>query len=583
MDELRLGLFGDKDEPDAAKAWDIYDRGIKFNNQLNLEETVRVNRNFVVGKQWEGVQSNGLPTPQFNILKRVVGFITASITSDNIKVNAEAFENTADTNSLAEPVRIVNEEFELLTKFNDVPGLVREYARNAATDGDGCMFTYWDDEVQLGNGVHGLPRTEILDNTRVFFGNPNDREVQSQPYITIARREMCRSVRKRAKEEGQSDWAIIKPDSEENQAIDSSKYTDDKVTVLLTMWRNEETGEIWACESTQTTMVRKPWSLGIKLYPINWLNWDYIQDCYHGQAMVTGLIPNQIFINKAWAMAMCSLMRTAFPKVVYNRHMVTKWDNRVGGAIPADGGDLNNVAKILDPGVISPQISEFIQAAIDQTQTALGATAVAMGDARPDNTSAIIALQRAASTPSEITKQNIYSSVEDLFHIYLEFMGNFYGERVVDIEIDPATQEAMAVAGMPMQETVAVPFDFGILREQPMMLRLDAGGSSYYSEIASMQTLDNLFMKGGITPLQYIERVPNGYIPKRQALVAEMKRQQMMMQGATPPPEAPTDVPGAAGGSIGSIIPGKPDIPTGAGNGAMQRQIASSGSTAGIV
>ena len=107
MDELPLGLFGEKDKPDAAKAWEIYDRGRKFNNQLNLEETVRVNRNFVVGKQWEGVQSNGLPTPQFNILKRVVGFITASITTDNIKVNAEAFENTPNTGELAEPVRIL--------------------------------------------------------------------------------------------------------------------------------------------------------------------------------------------------------------------------------------------------------------------------------------------------------------------------------------------------------------------------------------------------------------------------------------------------------------------------------------------
>lgn len=585
MDELPLGLFGEKDQPDAAKAWEIYDRGRKFNNQLNLEETVRVNRNFVVGKQWEGVQSNGLPTPQFNILKRVVGFITASITTDNIKVNAEAFENTPNTGELAEPVRIVNEEFELLTKFNDVPGKVREWARNAATDGDGCMFTYWDEDVDLGRGVHGLPRTEILDNTRVFFGNPNDRDVQSQPYITIARREICRNVRKRSKEDGNGEWNSIRPDTEDNQAIDSAKYTDDKVTVLLTLWRDEESGEIWGYESTQAATVRKPWSLGIRRYPLVWLNWDYIQDSYHGQAMVTGLIPNQIFINKAWAMSMLSMMKTAFPKVVYNRHLVTKWDNRVGGAIAVDGGDINNVAKIIDPAPISPQVFEFIQAAIDQTQTALGATAVAMGDARPDNTSAIIALQRAASTPSELTKQNIYRGVEDQFYIYLEFMANFYGERVVDMEVPQETQEAMTLAGMPVQDTQALPFDFSVLKEQPMMLRLDAGASSYYSEIAAMQTLDNLLQLGHITPLQYLERIPNGYIPKRQALVAEKKREQMAAQGVAPPPGAPGmgAAPGAAGGSIASIVPGKPEIPTGAGNSAMQRKIVNDNSTAGVL
>ena len=580
MDDYPLGLFGEKDEPDAQKAWEIYDRGRKFNNQLNLEETVRANRNMVVGKQWEGVQSNGLPTPQFNILKRVVGFITASITTDNIKVNAEAFENTPNTEQLAEPVRIVNEEFELLTKFNDVPGLVREMARNAAVDGDGCLFTYWDDDVPISNGVHGLPRTEVLDNTRVFFGNPNDRNVQSQPYITIARREMCRNVRKKAKENGISSWSTIYPDSDENTAVDSSKYTDDKVTVLLTLWKNEDDGEVWGFESTHSSAIRKPWSLGIRMYPLIWLNWDYIQDCYDGQAMVTGLIPNQLFINKSWAMSMLSMMRTAYPKVIYNRHLVSKWDNRVGGAIPTDGGDLANVAKILDPGMISPQVSQFIQAAIDQTQTALGATSVAMGDARPDNTSAIIALQRAAATPSELTKQNIYHCIEDLFTIYKEFMGSFYGERVVDMEIPEETKQAMMMAGMPVQDTVAMPFDFSILKSQPLMLRLDAGASSYYSEMASLTTLDNMFRMGGITPLQYIERIPNGYMPKRQALVAEMKRQQAAMSGMG---MAPPTGGAAAGGSPASITPGKPDIPTHAGNSGMQRKIVQEGDTKGIV
>ena len=37
--------------------------------------------------------------------------------------------------------------------------------------------------------------------------------------------------------------------------------------------------------------------MGVELFPIVWLNWDYVPDCYHGQALITGLIPNQIFIN----------------------------------------------------------------------------------------------------------------------------------------------------------------------------------------------------------------------------------------------------------------------------------------------
>ena len=49
---------------------------------------------------------------------------------------------------------------------------------------------------------------------------------------------------------------------------------------------------------------------------------------------------------------------------------------------------VTNIAKIMDPAQISPQIAQFIELAIDYTQNFLGASDVAMGDARPDNTSA---------------------------------------------------------------------------------------------------------------------------------------------------------------------------------------------------
>ena len=61
--------------------------------------------------------------------------------------------------------------------------------------------------------------------------------------------------------------------------------------------------------------------MGLTLYPITWFNWDYVQD-YHGQAVITGLIPNQVFINKLFAMSMISLMTTAYPKIVYDRDRV---------------------------------------------------------------------------------------------------------------------------------------------------------------------------------------------------------------------------------------------------------------------
>lgn len=564
--------------PDCSTAWKLYERGLDFNASINLEDTVRVNENFFVGKQWEGVVSNGLPTPVFNILKRVCCFVVATITSDNIKVNASPLTATPDTQSLVEPVRIINEELDSLTELNNIPSLMREFARNAAVDGDGCLYTWWDPDAETGQDAKGCIRTEVVENLRVHFGNPNDRDVQSQPWIILERREIISCAQREAKENGFETWRNIGGDGD-NTNPDSAKETTDKVTTIMLFWRDNETKHIWAYKAAKGSSIREPWDLGITRYPITWLNWDYIQDCYHGQAMITGLIPNQIFINKAWAMSQLSLMTTAFPKVVYDKTRVGKWDNRIGAAIGIQGGDVNNVAKIIDPATISPQISQFIQLAVEETEQSLGATSVALGDTRPDNTSAIIALQRAASTPSEITKQNLYRSIEDLYRIYIDFMGEYYGKRYVDMTPPENVSQVYEFLGQKAPSDIPMEFDFSRLKDMPMHIKLDIGASSYYSEIASIQTLDNMLKMNQIDAIQYLERIPDGYIPGRRELINELKERQrsaMEMQSAQlqKSGSGSSDV---AGNSL------KEEIPTGGGYSALQRKVNETGTTAGMV
>ena len=587
-DTSGLDLLGQSPEGGVLSPgyiWKLYQKGLDFNASINLDETVRVNENFFIGKQWEGVQANGLPTPVFNILKRVCCFIVATISSENIKVTAAPLSATPRTNELVEPARIINEELDALTERNAIASLMREYARNAAVDGDSCTYTWWDPDFDTGQNVKGRICTEIIENNRVHFGNPNDRHVESQPYIIISKREIVGFVRKEAKANGAKRWESIKPDVDDTFP-DSAKQVGDKVTTLLLLWRDNDTGEIWAQKTCKGCIVYKAKNLNIRRYPITWLNWDYIQDCYHGQAMITGLIPNQIFINKMYAMSQLSLMTTAYPKVVYDKTRVSKWDNRIGAAIPIQGGDVNNVAKIMDPATISPQISQFIQLTVEQTEQSLGATSVALGDTRPDNTSAIIALQRAAATPSEITKQNLYQSIEDLFRIYIEFMAEYYGKRAVDMPTPPRVEQAIQFIQQDVPAEVPLEFDFKLLKDMPMDLKLDVGASSYYSEIASIQTLDNLLKMNKITVIQYLERIPDGYIPGRRELILELKEQEkqaLQMQAAMSgmaPPKGGQQLPN---GQAVAGEQGKPEIPTGGGYSALQRKVNETGSTAGMV
>lgn len=539
-----------------------YDAGVQFNTGINLYDTVQTNENFFIGKQWEGVRSNGLPTPVFNFLKRVVLFSVANVSTDNLKLHAKPLPSSgrASTRVLELYSDILNDQFAAIFERNQMGGKIREFCRNAAVDGDGCLFVYWDSSVETGQQAKGAIGVEVLQNTQVHFGNPNSRDVQTQPYILIERRMLVSECKDYAREWGASasDIDNITEDDREGSNIEIDQLGGNKVTVILRLWRDKKSGTIHCYECTRgDAEIRKEWDLGISLYPIVWMNWDYVQDCYHGQAMITGLIPNQIFVNKLFAMSMISLMTLAYPKIVYDRTKVNKWSSKVGAAIGVNGS-VDGVAKIIDPASISPQISQFIDVAIGYTQKFLGASDVALGDTRPDNTSAIIALQRAAATPMELTKQNLLQCIEQLGRIFMEFESEYYGTRTVEVEVRE------------IGEKISVPFDFTTIRSIPCSIDLDAGASSYWSEIANMQTLDNLLMQGKIPTSEYLRRLPNGQITDRETLIAITEAAERgVMPGGAPgggQGDSPMDPSGYA-----------PPVRGGAGYGNLQRKINESG------
>lgn len=545
-----------------------YAKGHSFNQSIDLYDKVKVNEDFFIGNQWEGVESNGLPTPTYNMFKRVINFQVSTITSDNMTIQATPlpYSSRYTMRQLEKICEIVNHQFAAIMERNKIVAKNREFLRNAAVTGDGCLHYYFDPDVENGQDVKGEIAAEIIDNLRVIFGNPNCRDVQRQPWIMLVRRELVEDVQYRAeklKEAGlcsMEDIDAITPDSEAFQNEFDSK-TDDKVTVLTYYFHNRETGTIWCMESCEKGVIRDAYNTEYTLYPLVWINWDYIRDCYHGQAMITGLLSNQKFINKMFALVGISSLTTSFPKIVYDRNRIRKWDGGVGQAVGVNG-NVTDVVKIVEGASISPQIAQFIEMAFDKTHSLLGASDVAMGDSRPDNAAAIISLQRAASTPLELTKQNDYQCLEDSARIWLDIMSVRYGTRMVEIsmDLDKPGEQPLGMQ-LPAQKFLR-PFDFSILKETQINIKLDAGSSSYWSEMANVQTLENLYMNKGITTKQFIERLPSGYITKKQELLDELTAAAMT-------PQIPA-------GSPGSAPPAESEemaVKGGSGNGALQRAL----------
>lgn len=557
--------------PSCKQIRQRFEKCFSFNQQIGLYDTVQINEDFFIGNQWQGVESNGLPTPVFNFLKQVVLFQVATITSDNLTLQATPMPSGSKftTKQVEEYAEIVSQQYAAIIERNRIVTKLREFLRNAAVDGDGCMYFHFDPTIENGQLVKGEIEAEIIENTRVHFGNPNCRDVQRQPYIIISRRELVEDVQWRAeqlKKAGQckiEDVDSIQPDSEKWQNRYDS-YTDDKVTVLTYLYRDRETDTIWCIEATEKGIIREAYDTEYTLYPLIWINWDYIHDCYHGQAMITGLIPNQKFINKIFAMVGISLLTTAFPKVVYDRNRIQRWDGGVGQAVGVTGS-VDNVAKTIDGATVNPQIAQFMELCIQKTRSFLGASDVAMGDSRPDNTSAIIALQRAANTPMELTKQNLYQCVDDMGRIFLDIMSVRYGRRKVEFTQKLGNENQPAPLGMNLGDAkVMTDFDFSILKDVKFGVKQDVGASSYWSEIANMQTLDNLLMNKHINAVQYLERMPNGYVAKKEALIAELKGQ--MMGGANTAPALGT-------GMSMETTSAETPVQGGSGNGALQRAL----------
>ena len=292
-------------------------------------------------------------------------------------------------------------------------------------------------------------------------------------------------------------------------------------------------------KATRTAIIYEDVDTGLTRYPIAWGNWEKQKNQYHGRALVTGLIPNQIFINQMFATAMRHLQLMAFPKTVYNADLISSWTNEVGQAIGVrglqPGQAISQVAYNLQPAEMSNQIFTLIDKAMAYTKECLGATDAQMGNVKPDNTSALMVLQTNAEVPLENIRSGVYEWIEDIGGILLDFMGTYYGTRpvVVDQEfeefitgpdgtpqIDPQTGQMMT---QKIVRKVLKEFDFSQFKHLWLNLRVDVGATTYFSEIAMTQTLDNLRADGTLDVIQYLERIPEKLIPKKQELIDELK------------------------------------------------------------
>ena len=480
-----------------------YEKGESYNRAIELYGTTQKNEDFYVGDQWKGVNAPDLEKPVINFLKRAVCYLISMIVSDDVSVALTPGARSDDADFLAD---CLEGEVANVIEQTKAKTLARDMLRNCAVDGDGCFY-FWFEPT---GGAGGRIRIENLDNTKVLFGNPYVKEAEDQPYIIIVRRRSAAELREEAKTAGAADWENIRPDGAGLYMNEGENAGNDLATELIRLWK--EDGTIRFLRTAKDCLIKPPADTGLRRYPLAWMNWESVKNSYHGRAAITGVIPNQIFVNKLWAMAMEHEKHMAFPKLFYDITKIRQWTNRVGQAIGVAGDPNTAVASSFRASDMSAQAMELVEKTISYTKECLGASDVALGNIAMDNTSAIIALQNAASAPLALQKLSFYQFWEDCVLIMLDMIRAYYGVREVSFD-----------AG---GENASVFVDFSAVDTEGMKLSVDVGASSYWSELMQIETADSLYRNGVITDaVTYLESIPDKYRRGKKKIIAKLEEQ----------------------------------------------------------
>ena len=110
---------------------------------------------------------------------------------------------------------------------------------------------------------------------------------------------------------------------------------------------------------------------------------------------------------------------------------------------------------------ISSQVLALLKQMMNDTAELMGASEAALGTVKPDNTSAIVAVQNATAAPLELTKMEFYRFTEDWARIFLDLMGAHYGIRT------------LVVADEPGETPYRQSFDFSQLAGQDLRLQVE--------------------------------------------------------------------------------------------------------------
>ena len=576
-----------------SKFWRRYEKGKDYLDTKDLLNRTNKCWNFFVGKQWEGVETDGEELPFFNYIHPNVMRKVTTIYTNRMAVNYSDMDGREDLQPIYTKL---SQMFSAKWEKANEDTLCRKTLKHGAITGDGYQYFPTGDVEDV----------QMLNITDILFGDESEPNIQRQPYVIIQERRSVAEVKEMARANGisEEEIALIRPDRDtehtlgnidEVQSSDSSDST--KVTMIThfekkrepitkAVWENGEgtlveTGEtrevVWVAKCTKDCVIEEERPItgtpsemdilqgrqgrALSRYPIIKFSWEEFPNDARGVSQVEGLIPNQILINKTLARRSMTTKNTAYPRMAYDETMVSNPDDlmKVGMPIAVTSGgaqSVNQAVSYLNPAQSNDEPKKLTDDLLEITQELSGSGDTTMGniDLQRVAASAIVAVNDQAQSMHDDTVANLQLFVEDMANLWVELWQVFSpnGMTVVMKKtvqmpvIDPMTGQPQIdpMTGQPQMQTKEMDVPVTITAEEldqiKPLTRIDVTKDNSFTREAQQQVIDGLLEKGHISLEEWVELatdtspVPKHglqtIIERRKQMQQEQMQQQMMMQ-----------------------------------------------------